>query len=568
MKNSKKIKENGKKVRIGKQYAAQGADGESFEVSGGETRIFSSLAELLSGAFSSEKDIKSIAYVAVRSIALGFIAFFFGRTSLLLDTYTLGISLLAASGSSVIPIFIGALVSAFAVKGGQGVLFSSKIYVCAYVLVLFIRIASRVLIDPAENFSAKTLLSPEKRKGALYALYSSLFGENVYLRMTSACAAAFFVSLWVLIEGEYRYYDLFSAMFAMISAPAITFLMSGFWREVRDKTDRFLLWVAEGTMLTAIVLSAKSTAVFGVNVGIFVAFLAILFFTERRGVLFSSALGLFMGLAFSPIYSPAFILAAVGAFVMKSSRFAICSVASLVALLWVAYIDGIRAFTLFLPALITASVVFYALKAPASFSASDFAERRSYVETKGLVLEDASIKIEMLEHTFASIAKDLYAITERRRYPSFAAVSAVTRECFEERCSYCKMKRACRGEISDLVSKMSEIILRDGRIKKDSLPSFALDSCSHIMEIAEEANLNYGRLMVRHLESEKTRLFAVDYEGFSHILADVAEQVKRENTIDAELTERLRALCGRGGLGMEKIYVYGDRKKKIYCGNI
>lgn len=525
-----------------------------------------------------ERDAATIAKKILRGVCLGLVSMLFGRTSLLLDTYPLGIAFLCASEKNIFYIFTGLLISAFTVNsGGQtGLLFSPYIYLSAYVMIIIIRIASRMFIDqpdcfaPSEFFSSRS----EKRNEHIRLLISSRFRENTYLRMATACAAAFFVSLYAMNKGSYRLYDLFSAMFAMVSAPAITFIFSGWCAEGEDGTGKVMREVSHLGLIFATVFSLRKIFILGISASFCVGFFMVLYLARRRGVLGGAVSSLVISLAASPIYAPSFVLAAVAAGISKTA-FGAVSTSSVVALLWGVYIDGYGAITSFMPAVICASVLLCACE---SFSlvpsrirekvmAAD--EKEAFDPKKS---DNAQERIAILSDTFGQISRALYDISDRLRTPGASEVRTLCLNSFDVYCSKCQKFDECRtkeyGEFSEAVSKFGEILSRDGRVGEDKLPKYITDRCSNISDVIIEANTEYAELLREHITGEKTELFALDYDAVSHILADAVEMSKKETAPDSELQDKLRRFGTRADIGMKEFYVWGDRRKKIYAGDI
>ncbi|MEE0970535.1 MAG: SpoIIE family protein phosphatase [Clostridia bacterium] len=553
-------------------HAAEGSGAdpnEKYNERVGVRDIFLSLTN------SIAKDPTLAAAGFLRGVLFAVAAFLFGRTPLLLDTYPLAIALLSSAKRNVLFILIGACVSVFAVDAGNGVIFSPMVYLPAYIMIVFIRIAARMFIDPPNSFSAKRLLSPkstwEIRKSQLKQLYISRFEENAYLKMATACVAAFLVSLYALREGEYRYYDLFSAMFAMIGAPAITYIFSGIWESGEEKGERLYREISAGALLTAAVFALRESYILGVNGAAFLTFFALMYASERKNILFCSALGLSAGLAFSPMYSPAFVLAAIARGTVKRSRFASFSAASAVAILWGAYIDGFGAFTSLMPAVLSASV--FAVGAEMLVIMPRETKDREYRAAASETLPVRSEEqMELLSAAFSELSKALYDISDRIHSPGMTEAREISLRAFEASCNRCGKCESCKngnyGEFSEMVTKTGETLLRDGRLKKQKLPEYVSDRCTSIDSVIEEANTLFAELIRSRVTGEKTELIALDYEAVSHIISDAVAYSRAENELDGELTDRLRRFGKLSDIGVRGVSARGQRKKRILCTDL
>lgn len=503
----------------------------------------------------------------------GILSFIFGKTPCLLDTFPLAIALLSAAENKLFYIFFGAVLSALIMKAPSGMIFSMPVYITAYCSLIIIRIASRALIDTPLNFSFTAIFKDkEKRRSTLRIISGELFKENIYLRMASACICSFFVSLYAMNMGEYRYYDLFSAMFYMVSAPAITYLFANFWTEKNreDKLGKALHFLSVAALFSATVFGLRDIYIFGISLAAFSLFLISVGLSFKKGILFGAFAAFLGGLFFSPIYAPGFILAAISGGVLAKNRPVALSTSLGIAMLWGAYIDGFGSFGLLLPALLSASVILLASDSVTAIPlfGGRFAGKVSARELCREPIEEEEDRIKELSDSFSRLSKGLYELSDRIKKPSSCELGVLCMRAFEGSCSCCPKNDICRigeyGRFSEAVSKVTEILDRDGRIKMAKLPPHIPDFCHNIEEIICEINTSYAELLKERLTGEKTELFALDYEGVSRIISEALEASRQEGEPDAELTERLRrADTGIGALG-----VFGARRKRIYSRDI
>ena len=156
----------------------------------------------------------------IAGIALGFAAYFLGRCELLFGTLPLGIALLCAADKHLPFILIGASLSA----GETNI--NPAVVIVTYSVVLVVRIFSRLLVDSEKSAEKQNAQTPSELAEKIRNIYLALFTESVYLRMASACIGAFCLSLYAIIVGGFRYYDLFGIFFSMVTAPVATFVFS------------------------------------------------------------------------------------------------------------------------------------------------------------------------------------------------------------------------------------------------------------------------------------------------------------------------------------------------------
>ncbi len=155
-----------------------------------------------------------------RAFAVFAAAFLLGGAPFPFSTRPLGVAFLCAATDS-----LPFAAAGFVLRGlldGEGL----WLYVAVCAATLTVRLLARVFVDlPArllERFDLRTALSH---------LGGRIFAESLYLRMTSACVSVFFMSLVSIVQGGFRYYDLFGALLAMAVAPLAVFLFSGFFAD-------------------------------------------------------------------------------------------------------------------------------------------------------------------------------------------------------------------------------------------------------------------------------------------------------------------------------------------------
>lgn len=541
----------------GDSYADEPAADEPF---GGVLGGFFALLSRFGGT-------RALALSLAKGLVFAAVSFVFGRTSLMLDTYPLAIAFLASAEKRVVFILMGAVLSAFSVSAEEGVIFSPYVYLATYVMIFLIRLLSCVFFDPSVRMSLREKVGGE-RGGTLRRFFSSLWGETVYLRMASATVGAFLVSLYAMRVGEYRLYDLFSAIFAMISAPAIAYIFGGYFSETDTRFGRALREVSFIAISFCVMFGLGETYIFSVNIGAALGFSGVLWFARKRGILYSAIFGIVAGLAFSPLYAPSFVLAAIACGVISSSSFAALSVSVSVALLWGMYIDGFSALTGFFPALVCSAVASVPLARIGSR-----AEPVREVQMTGIALsEGTEEKMLELSRAFSDLSGALYDISERAKTPSAESIHAICSDAFERCCSSCAEFGACRGSLGgdyfDMLGRTEEALVRDGRLSVERLPDYMTRICPSIGDIADNINTEYSVLIKEKLTMQRTELFALDYEAVSRVIEEAIELSKRENKIDRALCDAVRSRARIKELGMGPIYIYGERKKKLFCPDI
>ena len=188
--------------------------------------------------------------VVARNTATGALycaaAFVLGRTPLLFDAFPMGLALLCAAEKNVLWILSGLAVSVFTVSA-QNRVFSPVMYISAYLFAYLLRFAALILVDRPEGFYLRDLFSPRGKK-AFLRIVRSRYTESLSLRMSCASISALTVGIYMLRAGDYRYYDLFGALFMILAAPTFAFLYSGFFsEEIEGNLSRIMRVISAGT---------------------------------------------------------------------------------------------------------------------------------------------------------------------------------------------------------------------------------------------------------------------------------------------------------------------------------
>lgn len=507
----------------------------------------------------------------LRGVIFSVISYFFARTPLMLDTYPLGIAFFSAAKEKLLWILLGALVSVLSYSPPEGVIFSGTVYASAFALVLVIRIAASLFIDPSPELCGKSF--GQKIKTSFPFRY--LFGENIYLRMATACVGAFFIGLYAIKKGEYRFFDLFSAMFFMVCAPAAAYIFSNLWAKERDRLGIFLRSCANIALLTAMSLSLKDITVFGINLSVFLAFFASTYLGRKKGILTGAAAGLFTGLAFSGLYAPAFVLSAITAGISTSYGAALITASAGVSMLWGAYIGGFSSFSLLMPPLLCASILVLSIQRIEKMPF--FAEEKvvtpiSVASAEAVRTESYEERLQRLGTLFGELSDALYGISSRMKSPGSAELGSICLRSFEKSCAVCSKNEECRlgeyGEFSHMVTKTAEILGRESRIRKKELPSYILEKCGRLDDVIPEINTSFAELVRDRISGEKTELLALDYDGISSIIAESAERIKLEGEIDRDATESFCRNEKISALQMGEICISGKCHKRLFIGDI
>ena len=341
--------------------------------------------------------------VVAKSTATGALycagAFVLGRTPLLFDAFPMGLALLCAAEKNVLWILSGLAVSAFTVNA-QNTVFSPVMYISAYIFAYLLRFAALIFADRPEGFFLRDLFSPRKKE-AFSRIFRSRYTESLSLRMSCASISALTVGIYMLRAGQYRYYDLFGALFMILASPTFAFLYSGFFAEDGEgNLPKIMRSISASTLLFSCVYALRGTSLLGISLPVFAGYFTVMYTCRRRKkLIFTLLLALCAGVAVSPALAPAFMLSALVLTMtgekMKTSNI-LMSVSA--GLLWGGFAGGVGGVTLLLPGFLTAALAESALDALLSVSA----EKKEAAEDP-CVQTGAKERLEQLSDTFMAI---------------------------------------------------------------------------------------------------------------------------------------------------------------------
>lgn len=437
-------------------------------------------------------------------ILLGVCAFFCARAALPFGARPFGVALLAAAtGWAVMPVYIGLSVSALSTaETVEGFVFFG-----IYTALLLVR----ALINLARG---KREASYEKKVN-IKKLFERAFSDGVGARALLSATFGLALGSVVLFFGGLLYYDLFALLLLVALAPLTTALICGFFdRELRKRGEASELWRDLGFLALACiaVFGAREQVVFGVSVAVFGALLTTFLISYLRGVGYGAILGLALGLCYSPMLSPMFVIAAVsaGVFIRFSPALA-CFCAFAASSAWAFYTEGLSALLGVFGGILSACLLYSVLH---KIIFIDFAKDREKEKKETVAKKSARIECAPMPDSALDGIK-LYEMNSR-----MSAVSDGLRK---------------------LSSFFEGVRERDRQIEND------------IEKSGEKYNYCF-------FESDG----APDYAALSTLLTKTMEQSENDYKIDVELSRRLSFVLTELNLSIKGVMVFGVRKKTIY----
>ncbi len=518
----------------------------------------------------------------VKLISEGFL---YAATALLLGSCTLpfgasplGVAFLCAANKRIPYILAGLSLSA---------LFSDKplIMIAVYVAVLLLRVLVRLTLDPPfDNDQSSGELTVAE-------LLPSLFSENVTLRMATSCVGVFAISLYTLIGGGFLFYDLFGAILSMLISPL--FILATYPHFCDHQTHKAYKYLSLATFGFFIVFSARELSVYGLSLAAFGALLLTLLATRKKGPIFGMCTGAVLGLAYSPLLSPAFILTAVcsGALFKVSSLLA-ASASFAIGSAFALYAKGISAVTDFLPAMLSACLLFAVIdklflckdeKKPlvkkAEKEENEEKEEKTEISIprEGTVLATSELLTERLSasitrqrtlsDTFGKMSEFFSELGEKMRAPLYYDTKNICDSAFDSACVGCRYRDIChtekRAETLAAINTVSSALHRLGSISKSDVPDCLCSVCERLPDILDEINHNYSMHLRELLLCDKTEIFATDYRAMSEMLRVATQLECTEFKADRELSARLCDVLSQNKLGISSSIVFGNKRRRV-----
>lgn len=209
----------------------------------------------------------------IRGLLSAATSFLLGICPLPMSVYPLGIAFFCAASSSVPYAFAGLTVSCFFTN------LNPFAYLVSVFLALFIRVLVRIFIDAPPD-SRDT----DEDVPFMLRIRENLFCEALSLRAACAAVSAFALSLYSIVSGGFRYYDLFGAIFAIGVGALGVLLFNGALEQSENKWAEIYSKSARLAISALICLSLSSLPVRGFEPALTAAFIFTLSFCLSDGL--------------------------------------------------------------------------------------------------------------------------------------------------------------------------------------------------------------------------------------------------------------------------------------------
>lgn len=489
-----------------------------------------------------------------------------GTCPLPFGCYPLGVAWLCAAERRVPWLFVGLCLSAIGLS-------NPTVRILSYAAALIIRVVVRLTLDRPRKGEA---LSVSDR-------WSALFSEQLGLRMTTACVATFFVGVYRLIAYGFLYYDLYSALLALIAAPIAVLLFYGVNR-AEDGTS-YARTVGVLSLVCAVVYASRDLRFAYLSVSAFVAMSATLYMTKREGIVRGVLTGALCGLAYMPSMAPLFAFGALcGGFLFPLSIPLGTTAAIAAGSAWAFYVRGLGALSGLIPAILSACVLFAVVDKlflnetkPVSDGVADEADGEkergvactvlSAAEMHGVRLSDTSIRVRAVCESFSSMGEIFDAMGHAMQKPSAEELRGLCDNAFDSSCASCQGRSTCwetyARQTDGEIARLSSLLFREGRVEARDVDGDLAGRCTRLPDILDEINHNASLYAARVLHSDKTEIFASDYAAIGNILAETMTSEAEEYEQDQALSERLATRLQTLSFGICGVLVWGRSQRRV-----
>ena len=526
------------------------------------------------------------------------------------NTRPLGIAVLASATSRIPALLCGAVIGIAADCD------TPIIYICTYGALVLIRLFIKIMSETPMQTGGKRRKNADQRN----THKSGLFEDKMSARFISCLVISFVVGVYVLIAGGFRYYDLAGAFFSIGMSVAAVFPLSlCFDPELADrlagvgsngikyvnnskgimqgsvttagKPGRFSAAVPTAVnvcrlaLTAALIFSSRGLQIGIISVCAVSAFFATLYIGKDHGTLCSAACGLVLGVACGIKEAPLFMLAgAVSSMIYPISPLSAVITAGLCGSVWGTYIGGSETLLILLPSMSIAGVMILAFEritlnynkigkdTSATQETTGGAVSKAEDVTATKMLRDRNEQLKAMSGAFSSLSEVFYNLCDRMRRPGVLDLRRMCDGAFDKFCPGCPEREMCWGlEYSstlEILNSLSTRLHTHGRVELSCLPEHLRERCKCTESIISEINRNCARMTEQALRSEKTEVFALDYEGMARILCDTLNSDDDEYDNNTELAERISAYLNECGLGQTTVICFGGRRKQIIARGI
>ena len=568
MKNSEKSNKNGDKGSIIKDF-------------------FSKLRE------KDEIEVRRRVSFAVEFLLAAAIAYITGGAKLFFGTYPICIALLCSDRRRLLPISLGLILLAATDALPDVYLFACIAVPLVRILAAFLpAMLEEMQKSPAEQSSLvaytpslpqRSDISPseprnEKKTGASHSASRparKLFEEGLGSKALSSLICGLICGIFLLIQNDFSFYSLYATLTLMLLCPLATLLFGGYLGEKGDQQKIFTS-VSILTLSALAVYASKPMTIIGMPMSPFLAMLLTLYLTSSQGLIVGGIAAMILGLVFSPVHMPLFLICAIlFALISALRRNAGVAVVCAAIVVWCYYIGGSEGLIGVLPPTFLALPVYMLsdkyreiILAPFDKSAVIaggvyFAEAVTEKNKNAAVRE----RLGALSEAFSVLSENFYKLSDRRRRPDALDLKKLCESSFETHCDGCARREVCWGdEYSSTLESIkcaATSLHKKGRVDASDIGGGFADRCVRSEKILLSLNDSLSRATADMIKDDKLGFLASSYDDINEILRDALECDTEEYECDKEAQEKILDALYAEGIRSSGVVVYGKRCRRI-----
>jgi len=439
--------------------------------------------------------------------------------------------------------------------------------------------------------------SPHSRDAFRRAMFlagnadGTMLRESIGVRMALSACAALFAGAWSVVRGGFAYYDLFGAVFSLLFAPLLTYLMyAAADRNMRTSPFReagiyavcAVLTHALQTLLHSSRIAGSGSA--GIlntpfGFGVLFAFAASVVIAERYGIHRGAIAGVCCGMMIDLRYLPLFVLAAVLSSVLgRYSRTIGVLSAGVSAVAWATYQAGFDGIVAVMPPVTAACAVLIPLyryglvRLPENLFGGAVrgasAEAGMAVRSK----DEMGRRISQMSDSLSSVSAILYGMSERLSRPGKEEMRGICESAFGMYCRGCAVRAKCHearaSKTAPVIEAMTKELVQSGVVSAGTVPAQLASHCFNIGRILDEINLTAGSRIARMKANDKLSVTAADFGLAGELMKTAYDEGESVAQIDGEMSKKLRRLLTYQDFRAGSVTAYGGRVKQILVKDV
>ncbi len=512
--------------------------------------------------FGEEKEfqinIKKQINSVTTGIIYGIVAFIIAGARLGNGIYPFGIALLCASEKKLQFILAGLIASSF--FSAQNIVVNILAYFTAYII--------REII--CRNFGLKN------GKAAS-------FNEPYTLRMATAALAAFIIGMYGIIDSGFTKSALRSAVAIIVLSPTAAFLFGGVsvkQEKVQIRRDLGIL-----SIMFSCVLALKNISAVGISPAVIISSFLTLCSAVSGSMLKGCLVGTVCGLACGVHISPMLGIAGAAAGALKQAGTVVPMLAFCGTGIVFSFVsEGLASMGGTIPAMLWGGAFFTPIaklgllpKIYSVFTLSDgYRALSKERETKILIADkqmcDTEKKIFAISEALQSLSSVFYTLSNRISTPGIYEVRILCEKSFKIYCKKCQQFSFCWDKnyerTSDIMNKLANAVAKNGCADSDFIPGDFFKTCPNAIKAISELNLSHARMLEDAARTNKTEVFALDYEDMAKLLELTAEEAAEEYECDEILSDEVRKAAREMKLFFTGLAVFGKRRKTLVAGGV